>query len=100
MLVGSGRPGQLQGESVLALAEGFKDVVAVLAPQPHVLALPPGDVGKDAPPVLVGQEGVARTVEARSQALHAADDDHTKNVFDPSIRGKTDRFALRLRKPR
>jgi predicted methyltransferase len=45
-------------------------------------------------------KAVGFVVEARSQALHFADDDHTKNVFDPSIRGKTDRFALRLRKPR
>jgi len=44
-------------------------------------------------------KAVGFVVEARSDALHSAEDDHTKNVFDPSIRGKTDRFALRLRKP-
>jgi predicted methyltransferase len=31
--------------------------------------------------------------------LANAEDDHTKSVFDPEIRGKTDRYALRFRKP-
>jgi predicted methyltransferase len=39
-------------------------------------------------------------VEARGDLLRNPGDDHSKNVFDPSIRGKTDRFALLLRKPR
>ncbi len=29
-----------------------------------------------------------------------AADDHSKNVFDPSIRGKTDQFMIRFRKPK
>ena len=39
-------------------------------------------------------------LEAESPLLHMADDDHSKNVFDPAIRGKTDRFVLKFRKPR
>lgn len=31
--------------------------------------------------------------------LRNGDDDHTKNVFDPAIRGKTDRFVQLYRKP-
>ena len=27
-------------------------------------------------------------------------DDHSLNVFDPAIRGKTDRFVFKFRKPR
>ena len=38
-------------------------------------------------------------VEASDDVLKNASDDHTQNVFDPSVRGKTDRFVLRLRKP-
>ena len=38
-------------------------------------------------------------LEGRSDALHMAGDDHSKNVYDPAIRGKTDRFALKFRKP-
>jgi predicted methyltransferase len=40
------------------------------------------------------------TIEAESQLLAHPADDHTKNVFDPSIRGKTDQFMIRARKPR
>jgi len=39
-------------------------------------------------------------VEAESDLLAHAADDHTKIVFDPSLRGKTDQFLLRLRKPK
>ena len=39
-------------------------------------------------------------VEAESDLLAHAADDHTKVVFDPSLRGKTDQFLLRLRKPK
>lgn len=37
--------------------------------------------------------------EGDSPALHSMADDHSKNVFDPAIKGKTDRFAFRFRKP-
>jgi predicted methyltransferase len=39
-------------------------------------------------------------VEAGSDILRNPDDDRSKNVFAPEIRGKTDRFVLLLRKPR
>ena len=32
--------------------------------------------------------------------LRNPEDDHSKNVFDPSIRGRTDRFVYRFRRPR
>ncbi|MES2604876.1 MAG: methyltransferase [Pseudomonadota bacterium] len=38
-------------------------------------------------------------IEAESPLFAAATDDHTKGVFDPSLRGKTDQFMLRARKP-
>jgi len=34
-----------------------------------------------------------------SSLLHNSQDDHTLKVFDPSIRGKTDQFILKFRKP-
>ena len=34
-----------------------------------------------------------------SNLLRNPEDDHSKNVFDPSIRGRTDRFAYRFRRP-
>ena len=39
-------------------------------------------------------------LEAQSDLLANPADDHTKNVFDPAIRGKTDRFLYKFRKPR
>ena len=39
-------------------------------------------------------------LEAESTLLANPADDHSKLVFDPSIRGKTDRFVYRFRKPR
>jgi predicted methyltransferase len=32
--------------------------------------------------------------------LRNPEDDHTLLVFDPKVRGKTDRFVLEFRKPR
>jgi hypothetical protein len=34
-----------------------------------------------------------------ADSMANAEDDHTKSVFDPEIRGKTDRYVLRFRKP-
>lgn len=39
------------------------------------------------------------TLEAESDLYKQADDPRTANVFDKEIRGKTDQFALRFRKP-
>lgn len=39
-------------------------------------------------------------LEAESDVLHVAADDHAKLVFDPAVRGKTDRVVYRFRKPR
>ena len=39
-------------------------------------------------------------LEAQSDLLRVPADDHGKNVFDPSIRGRTDRVVYRFRRPR
>jgi predicted methyltransferase len=39
-------------------------------------------------------------VDGESDILAHAADDHTKVVFDPALRGKTDQFVVRLRKPK
>jgi len=39
-------------------------------------------------------------LEAESDLLANPEDDHSKLVFDPAIRGKTDRFLMKFRKPR
>lgn len=38
-------------------------------------------------------------LEAKSDLLAHPEDDYSKRVFDSSLRGETDRFLLRLRKP-
>lgn len=38
-------------------------------------------------------------LEAESSLLQRSEDQHDKNVFDPAIRGKTDRFLLKFKRP-
>lgn len=49
--------------------------------------------------VVAAVEAAGFEIEARSELLRNADDDRSRSVFDPEIRGQTDRFLLRLRKP-
>jgi predicted methyltransferase len=53
-------------------------------------------------PATVKQEVEAAgfRLEAQTDLLAHSDDPHTVAVFDPSIRGKTDKFVMRFRKPR
>lgn len=44
-------------------------------------------------------EAAGFTVDRNDALLAGAGDDHSKNVFDPAVRGKTDRFILKLTKP-
>jgi predicted methyltransferase len=49
--------------------------------------------------VIAELEGAGFVFEGESDVLANAEDDHAKGVFDPEIRGKTDRYVLRFRKP-
>jgi predicted methyltransferase len=51
---------------------------------------------------LVKKEALAAgfVLDGESNVLRNTADPHTANVFDPSIRGKTDQFVLRFRKPK
>jgi predicted methyltransferase len=49
---------------------------------------------------LAAAEAAGFEVEATSPVLRNEGDDRTKSVFDEGMRGQTDRFVLRLRKPR
>jgi predicted methyltransferase len=51
---------------------------------------------------LVEQEILAAgfVLDAESDVLRHPEDDRTKNVFDPALRGQTDQFIYRFRKPR
>lgn len=39
-------------------------------------------------------------LDGESQVLANPEDDHTKGPFDPALRGKTDQFMLRFKKPK
>ncbi len=66
-----------------------------------------GDAGMNNRALHRMEQGVAErlitdagfVIEARSELLANPADDHTVNVFDPSIRRHTDRFVIRARKP-
>jgi len=45
-------------------------------------------------------ESVGFRFEAQSDLLKNPDDPHTGKIFDPAIRGKTDQFILKFRKPK
>ena len=44
-------------------------------------------------------EAAGFVLEASSDVLRNSEDDYSKGVFDPGIRGKSDRFVLKFRKP-
>lgn len=52
-------------------------------------------------PELVKQQVLAAGFEltASSELLHNGDDKHTLSVFDPALRGHTDQFVFKFRKP-
>jgi predicted methyltransferase len=37
--------------------------------------------------------------EGEASDLRNPDDDHSRSVFDPTIRGRTDQFVYKFRKP-
>ena len=49
--------------------------------------------------VIAELESVGFVLDDKGDLLRNMDDDHSKGVFDPSIRGNTDRFVLRFKKP-
>jgi predicted methyltransferase len=53
-------------------------------------------------PAAVKEEVLAAgfVLDGESDVLHNPQDDHTAKVFDPAIRGKTDKFIFRFRKPK
>ena len=49
--------------------------------------------------VVAGMEAAGFVLEEQSDLLRNPGDDLTRIVFDPELRGKTDRFVMRFRKP-
>jgi len=89
-------------------ADTFLEVVFEILAPGGVLGIidHAGGVGNDAELHRIKEELVIDAavaagfeLDATSDLLRNPDDDRTTNVFDPAIRGRTDRFVLRLRKP-
>ena len=53
----------------------------------------------DAERVKADMAAAGFVLEGESAVLRRSEDDRTKLVFDPSVRGKTDRFMLKFRRP-
>ncbi len=49
--------------------------------------------------VIADMQAAGFTLDAKSDLLRNMNDDYSKIVFDPELRGKTDRFVLRFVKP-
>jgi predicted methyltransferase len=96
---------RIDAPKMLAEVFGSLKSGAVLGVIDHVAApgSPPetGNTLHRIDPELLKREITAAgfVLDAESDLLRNPADDHTKPVFDPSIRGKTDRVVLRFRKP-
>jgi predicted methyltransferase len=44
-------------------------------------------------------EAAGFVFESRIDDLGNRDDDHTRSVFDPAVRGRTDQFVYKIKKP-
>lgn len=84
---------------------------AALEPGGHVIVIdhvgPAGDTRQvtadlhriDPATVVGAMQAAGFVLVDKSEMLHRSDDDMTKNVFDESVRGKTDRFMMKFQKP-
>ncbi len=91
---------KVNAEIFKALKPGGVYLIADHAAAPGA-ALATADTLHRIDPAVVRREVEAAgfTFDGDSALLRAPADPHTANVFDPAIRGKTDQFVLKFRKP-
>ena len=59
-----------------------------------------GSLHRIDPQIVIGElEAAGFVLEGRSEVLRNPEDDYSLSVFDAEVRGKTDRFVLKFRKP-
>jgi predicted methyltransferase len=96
---------KIDGEKLLAeLYKGTKPGGLVGVIDHHADAGSPSETGNTLhridPAIVIAQlEAAGFVLEEESELLRNMNDDHSKIVFDPEIRGKSDRFVMRFRKP-
>ena len=96
---------KIDGPKLLAeLHKGMKPGAVLGVVDHYAEAGSPRETGNSVhridPSIVISELEIAGFVlEAKSNILRNMDDDYSKIVFDPELRGKTDRFVLRFRKP-
>ncbi len=106
LYLGTTRSGEPLREPAAVLANWF----AGLKPGGHVivadhvgLAGDPGETARalhriDPEVVKAAMASAGFVLESESSVLHRSDDAHVLRVFDPSLRGRTDRFLMKFKK--
>jgi predicted methyltransferase len=96
---------KIEVENFLAeLFEGMKPGATLGIVDHYAVAGAPSETGStlhriDRGIVIAEVEAAGLVLDGESDLLRNTDDDRSKLVFDPEIRGKTDRFILRFKKP-
>ena len=73
----------------------------MLLKPPHFTFRPAPELGRIEDVAVIREvEAAGFKLDGRSAVLAHPGDDHTLKVVDTGIRGKTDQFVLRCRKPR
>ena len=96
---------KIDGPKLLAeLYQGMKPGAILGVVDHYAEAGSPRETGNSVhridPGIVISELEIAGFVlDGKSQILRNMDDDYSKIVFDPELRGKTDRFVLRFLKP-
>jgi len=96
---------KIEVENFLAeLFEGMKPGATLGIVDHYAVAGAPSETGStlhriDSGIVVSEVEAAGFVLGGESDLLRNLDDDRSKSVFDPEIRGKTDRFVMRFKKP-
>ena len=96
---------KIEGPAFLAeLKKGLKPGGILAVVDHHAAAGSPRETGGSLhridPQIVISElEAEGFVLEAKSEVLRNMDDDYSKGMFDPEVRGKTDRFVLKFRKP-
>ncbi|MDH3547291.1 MAG: methyltransferase type 11 [Gammaproteobacteria bacterium] len=96
---------KIDGPALLAeLGKGLKPGGIVGIVDHYAQAGSPRETGEtlhriDPAIVIAEMQAAGFELDASSDVLRNEGDDHSKQVFDPDVRGQTDRFLLRFKKP-
>jgi predicted methyltransferase len=96
---------KIEGPAFLAeLKKGLKPGGILAVVDHYAAAGSPRETGGSLhridPQIVISElEALGFELAAKSDVLRNMEDDYSKGMFDPQVRGKTDRFVLKFRKP-